>query len=91
MSKENFLMILFRQQQSGLSIKDFCENKAYPTSCFHYWKSKYDLSRPYGSGSTSPATEFAPIRVRPAFPASSPGLSGETCNDMTITIEFPMA
>ncbi|WP_163176606.1 transposase family protein [Bacteroides sp. 51] len=41
MSKEDFLSILDRQQQSGLTIKDFCENEAYSVSCFHYWKSKY--------------------------------------------------
>lgn len=28
MSKDDFLAILARQQQSGLSIKDFCENEA---------------------------------------------------------------
>jgi putative transposase len=28
MSKEDFLAILARQQQSGLTIKDFCENEA---------------------------------------------------------------
>ena len=29
MSKEEFLEILSRQQQSGLTIKDFCVNEAY--------------------------------------------------------------
>lgn len=89
MSKEDFLVILARQQQSGLSIKDFCENEAYPASCFHYWKSKYGLSRSYGTGSPSSSTEFAPVSIRPASPAFLPGFSGETCNDGAITIEFP--
>ena len=26
MSREKFISVLFRQQQSGLSIADFCEN-----------------------------------------------------------------
>ena len=27
MSREKFISVLFRQQQSGLSIADFCENE----------------------------------------------------------------
>lgn len=87
MSKDDFLAILARQQQSGLSIKDFCENEAYPASCFHYWKSKYGLSRRYGSPS-SPA-EFAPVSFRLASSALSKGLPGEDSIDRSITIEFP--
>jgi putative transposase len=40
-SKEEFKAILDRQQQSGLSIRDFCSNEAYTVSSFHYWKSKH--------------------------------------------------
>lgn len=29
MSKEEFLSVYERQQASGLTIKDFCENEAY--------------------------------------------------------------
>lgn len=86
MSKEDFLAILSRQQQSGLTIKDFCENESYSVSCFHYWKSKYGLNRPYGSGSPSSPTEFAPVSFRAA---SSPALSATGSADGAITIEFP--
>ena len=47
MSKEEFLALYQRQQSSGLTIKDFCDNESYPASCFHYWKKKYGLSHPY--------------------------------------------
>ena len=40
MSKEEFLAVYERQQSSGLTILDFCENEAYSASCFHYWKKK---------------------------------------------------
>ena len=36
MSKEEFLALYKRQQSSGLTIKDFCDNESYPVSCFHY-------------------------------------------------------
>ena len=36
MNKEEFLEILFRQQRSGLTIKDFCVNEAYTESSFYY-------------------------------------------------------
>ena len=44
MSKEEFLSVYERQQASGLTIKDFCENEAYSFSCFHYWKKKFGLT-----------------------------------------------
>ena len=34
MSKEEFLPVYERQQASGLTIRDFCENEAYLFSCF---------------------------------------------------------
>lgn len=83
MSKDDFLAILSRQQQSGLTIKDFCENEAYSVSCFHYWKSKYNLNRPYGLGSSS--TEFAPVSFRPA----SHRLPSDNSIEGAIIIEFP--
>lgn len=78
MSKEDFQAILDRQQQSGLTIKDFCENEAYSLSCFHYWKSKYGLNRPYGSVSASSSTEFAPVSFRMAPSPSSQRLSADS-------------
>lgn len=30
MSKEEFLALYQRQQSSGLTIKDFCDNESYP-------------------------------------------------------------
>ncbi|MDR0745839.1 MAG: IS66 family insertion sequence element accessory protein TnpB [Mediterranea sp.] len=89
MSKEDFLSILNRQQQSGLTIKDFCENESYSVSCFHYWKSKYGLNRPYGSGSSSPSTGFAPVSFRSVSPASCKRLLCDSSTDEAITIEFP--
>lgn len=89
MSKEDFMVILDRQQESGLSIKDFCANEAYPASCFHYWKSKYGLSRAYGSGSHSSCAEFAPVSLRSSSSALSKGLPGKGSNDEAIIIEFP--
>ena len=41
MSREKFISVLFRQQQSGLSIADFCENEGYSRSRFYLWKQKY--------------------------------------------------
>ena len=61
-SKEEFILILERQQNSGLSIKDFCANESYTVSSFHYWKSKFGLTRPYNNHSRESAVEkLAPI------------------------------
>lgn len=44
MTKEKSISVLFRQQQSGLSIADFCENEGYSRSGFYFWKQKYDIT-----------------------------------------------
>ena len=44
MTKEKFISVLFRQQQSGLSVHDFCENEGYSRSRFYLWKQKYGIT-----------------------------------------------
>lgn len=62
MSKEEFLSVYERQQASGLTIKDFCENEAYSFSCFHYWKKKFGLGRTYtGHPDKLPDDTFIPL------------------------------
>ena len=65
MSKEEFLSVYERQQASGLTIKDFCENEAYSSSCFHCWKKKFGLSRTYTSHPDKlPDDTFIPLDLR---------------------------
>lgn len=89
MSKEDFLAILARQQQSGLSIKDFCENEAYPASCFYYWKTKYGLRGAHDSASHPSPSGFAPVSLRSSSSSLSTNLPGDGSHDGAITIEFP--
>ena len=89
-SKEEFIMILERQQQSGLSIKDFCQNESYTRSSFYYWKSKHGLTRPYNNHvqDTSPG-RLAPININ--LPVKNPVASPPAGRDGRgeITIKFP--
>lgn len=64
MTKEEFRHILERQQQSGLSIKDFCENETYPQSSFHYWKSKYGFVH-HAEKPANTSISLSPIRITP--------------------------
>lgn len=81
MTKEEFSQILERQQLSGLSIKDFCENETYPASSFHYWKSKYGFSRPYGNNHKE-EYPLSPIRL------TSGSVPSATITNQ-VEIEFP--
>ncbi|MDD3195056.1 MAG: hypothetical protein PHU68_04575 [Paludibacter sp.] len=71
-SKKEFKAILDRQQQSGLSIRDFCSNEAYTFSIFHYRKGKFGFAKPYRSHSreefVSPV--IAPVNLKPTLPVS---------------------
>lgn len=83
MSKEEFLAVYERQQFSGLTIRDFCENEAYSASCFHYWKKKFSLSRDYTSNLNKVLDNtFIPQNQH----HSSNHPSGPTAD---MTIEFP--
>ncbi len=90
-SKEEFKAILDRQQQSGLSIRDFCSNEAYTLSSFHYWKSKFGFSRPYrshvGVELTSPV--IAPVSLKPTNSVGAHTSQPQDVNSGEITIRFP--
>jgi putative transposase len=90
-SKEEFLAILERQQKSGLSIKDFCANESYTVSSFHYWKSKFRLTRPYNNNlPEAPTDTLAPISIsRPVkSPATVSGISSRNSQG-EIRIKLP--
>lgn len=83
MSKEEFPSVYERQQTNGLSIKDFCENEAYSSFCFHYWKKKFGLSRTYTSHPDNlPDNTFIPLDLcrRGNLPSNAGG---------DVTIELP--
>lgn len=61
MTKEEFKFILDRQQSSGLSVRDFCENEAYTLSSFNYWKSKFGFVRNHQKACVS---DFHPIEIK---------------------------
>ena len=84
MNKEEFLALYKRQQSSGLTIKDFCDNESYPVFCFHYWKKKYGLSHPYSKLAEPTGVSFSPLNINhtPTIPTSS-------CGDRHVTIELP--
>lgn len=44
MTREKFLSLLLRQQQSGLSVIDFCENEGYSRTRFYFWKQQYNIT-----------------------------------------------
>jgi putative transposase len=88
-SKEEFILILERQQSSGLSIKDFCANESYTVSSFHYWKSKFGLTRPYNNHSRVTAVEkLAPISFNLPEKKSAPetALSGSSKGEIRIKL-----
>ena len=90
-SKEEFKAMLDRQQQSGLSIRDFCINESFNRSSFHYWKSKYGFARPYNShcNQTTVQPAIAPVSIKsPHLSSVEPSNSVEN-HKGEITIKFP--
>ena len=84
------MVILERQQNSGLSIKDFCSNESYAVSSFHYWKSKFGLTRPYNTHAGETAVEkLAPISFN--LPGNKPARKAATSgnNKGEVRIKLP--
>ena len=78
MTKEKFSSVLFRHQQSGLSIADFCENEGYSRSRFYLWKQKYGITEQELLSEASRLgvkASFVPILINGDAP--SPGISHE--------------
>ena len=85
MSKEEFLSVYERQQASGLTIKDFCENEAYSSSCFHYWKKKFSLSHT----DKLPDDTFIPLDLRRSGNLPS-GAGGDVTIELPSGIRIPL-
>ena len=92
MSKGSFLAILARQQLSGLTIKDFCQNEGYCRSNFHYWKSKFGLTGDSGRRGSSVRElpeGLSPVRLSRGMYPVSPSTNREEISPDEIMISFP--
>lgn len=60
-----FEELLSRQQESGLSVRDFCSNEGIHPSTFYYWLKKHrEKSRP---------KEFIPLTIQNSFAVQRSG------------------
>ena len=65
LSETKFLSFYQRQQESGLSVKEFCANEGVAYSTFYYWYKKTKHRR--GN------QEFIPLVVKPSPPVPAQG------------------
>jgi hypothetical protein len=63
LSETKFQEIYLRQQDSGLSVKEFCSNEGIAYSTFYYWYKKTKHKR--GN------QDFIPLVVKPSQPATA--------------------
>ena len=64
LSERKYLKLYQRQQESGLSVREFCSNEGIAYSTFYYW---YKKTRPKRGNQ-----EFIPLVVKP-----SPGVPAQ--------------
>jgi len=65
LTETKFLEIYQRQQESDLSVKDFCSNEGIKESTFYYWRKKLA-----GQGRIK---NFIPLVVKNSTPPVKPG------------------
>lgn len=63
LTKSKFLELHRRQQESGLTVKEFCSNEAISPATFYYWKKKL-------SKNSNSRQDFIPLVLKnsPHFP-----------------------
>jgi hypothetical protein len=66
LNESKFLKLYHRQQESGLTVKDFCSNEGIPESTFYYWRKKLQKN--------NTAQDFIPLVVK----SSSQSLSTQS-------------
>jgi len=90
MNESKFLEVYRRQQDSGLSVREFCSNEGMAPSTYYYWYKKTKHKRG--------KQEFIPLVVKPSAPVpaqdyvSKPPLvreSGDTGEGMLLEVEYP--
>jgi len=80
-----FEELLSRQQESGLSVRDFCSNEGIHPSTFYYWLKRHrEKSRP---------KEFIPLTIQNSFAVQRSGNgtmvgSKATPADQVTVLEF---
>lgn len=67
LTKSKFQELYGRQQESGLTVKEFCLNEGIAPATFYYWKKKQKTSN-------SSHQDFIPLVVKPSptFPGQNP-------------------
>jgi len=89
LSETKFQALYRRQQESGLSVREFCANEGVAYSTFYYWYKKTKHRRG--------KQEFIPLIVKPSQPVPAPGYvntppvheSMNTSEEMLLEVEYP--
>jgi hypothetical protein len=82
LSETKFLSLYQRQQESGLSVREFCANEGIAYSTFYYWYKKIKPKR--GN------QEFIPLVVKPSQSVPSPiQESRNSGEDIFLEVEYP--
>jgi hypothetical protein len=90
LSESKFLELYRRQQESGLTVKDFCSNEGIADSTFYYWYKKVRKN--------NTRQDFIPLVVKPSgslstqsYGKSHPPVqkSGEMDDDVLLEVVYP--
>jgi transposase-like protein len=85
MQKESrYRELLAQQQESGLTIKEFCSNHGIAPATFHYWKKK--LRKKSGK------KDFIPLIVKPSgmdIPKGSTCSEVATAKEASLELVYP--
>jgi hypothetical protein len=90
LSESKFLELYRRQQESGLTVKDFCSNEGITNSTYYYWHKKVRKN--------NTRQDFIPLVVKPSGSLSTQSYdkshspvqeSDEMNNDVLLEVVYP--
>ena len=90
LNESKFHELQSRQQESGLSVKDFCSNECIAESTFYYWRKKFQqgvLSKGFIPLVVKQQTALSRSLTKDQRPGQNG--QGQTENDFSLEVVYP--
>jgi hypothetical protein len=76
LNESKFRELHHRQQESGLTVREFCSNEGIPESTFYYWRKKLHKTRVTSKGFIPLIVKSPPSLLAPSYPKRGHAISG---------------
>lgn len=84
MTKEEFAAMYQEQQESGLTMKEYCMLQGVSFSSYRYWRKKFGIGCNPTPSAALPASSLAPVQIKSPRSSTASGIMIEMPNGVRI-------